>query len=334
MKKSLVALAALAATGAFAQSSVTISGNLSFGALTNTARDVTATTTKTTTYGGIDTTNANRVNVIAVEDLGGGLKVTGRVDNRLTTLNATRGTGDMFVQVDGGFGSFKIGQYTYASNAAWNAGAANTVSTVSTTAQNLSTSIASYTTPAIAGLTASAALDLDTSGNSVGKDGWGLKFNYAAGPIGAQVSYTQAPKLASTATLSPIKVMSLAVSYDLGVAKVFFNQSDVRAGGLTIAQTAAGYYSTTTLGSIGAAVSANKQTSLSATIPVGAAVLKAGYINRKGDTNVTIIDRAMVGVDYALSKRTTLVAEMGQDKQAVTGANRATNSFVGINHSF
>jgi len=238
MKKSLVALAALAATGAFAQSSVTISGNLSFGALTNTARDANATTTKTTIYGGIDTTNANRVNVIAVEDLGGGLKVTGRVDNRLTPLNAARATGDMFVQIDGGFGSIKVGQYTYASNAAWNAGAANTVSTVATSAQNLSTSIASYTTPAIAGLTASAALDLDTSGNSVGKDGWGLKFNYAAGPIGAQVSYTQAPKLASTATLSPIKVMSLAVSYDLGVAKVYFNQSDVRAGGLTIAQTA------------------------------------------------------------------------------------------------
>jgi len=331
MKKSLVALAALAATGAFAQSSVTISGNLSFGALTNTARDVTATTTKTTTYGGIDTTNANRVNVIAVEDLGGGLKVTGRVDNRLTTLNAARATGDMFVQIDGGFGSIKVGQYTYASNAAWNAGAANTVSTVATSAQNLSTSIASYTTPAIGGLTASAALDLDTSSNSIGKDGWGLKFNYAAGPLGAQLSYTQAPKL-NTTTNSPIKVVSLAVSYDLGVAKVFFNQSDVRAGGLTTTATAAGYF--TSGATSGTAVSANKQTSLSATIPVGAATLKAGYINRKGDTNITIVDRAMVGVDYALSKRTTLVAEMGQDKQAVTGANRATNSFVGVNHSF
>jgi len=124
----------------------------------------------------------------------------------------------------------------------------------------------------------------------------------------------------------------LAVSYDLGVAKVFFNQSDVRAGGLTTAATAAGYFTSGT--AAGTLVSARKETSLSATVPMGAATLRAGFVNRKGDTNVSIVDRSTVGVDYALSKRTTLIAEFGQDKQAVTGANRATNSFVGINHSF
>jgi hypothetical protein len=308
--------------------------------------------TKAATVDGVDTTNANRINVIAVEDLGGGLKFTGRVDNRLTPTNTARNTGDMFVQVEGGFGTIKVGQYTFASHAAWNAGEARTVSSTSTTAQSLSANVMAYTTPNIAGLTASAALDLDTSSGSAGKDGWGLKFNYATGPLAAQLSYTVAAK--ATAAMTPVRVTGLAATYDFGMAKVFYNQTDVRAGNNAAATTADGYFAAsasnngTTAGAsttvnayvspaakAGAgSLSARKGFSLSVAVPVGAATLKAGMINNKGDSNVTIIDRATVGVDYALSKRTTLVAEFGQDKQAVTGLNRTTNSFVGVNHSF
>ncbi len=349
MKKSLVALAALAATGAFAQSTVTLSGNLSFGHLVNTARTVKATgvstvadsVSKTASIGSVDNFNSNRITLTAVEDLGGGLKATGVIDNRLTTANAARATGDMFVKVEGGFGAVQIGQYTFASHAGWNAGASRTVSATATSAQSLSPNVVSYTTPSISGLTASAALDLDTSAGTVGKDGWGVKFNYAAGPIGAQVSYTIAPKV--TASMTPVKVLGIAASYDLGVAKVFYNQTDVRAGNNSVAPTSNGYlaanattdayaYTGSTAGS--GALGAHKGNALSVQVPVGAATLKAGFVNRKGDTNVSIIDRSTVGVDYALSKRTTLTAEFGQDKQAVTGANRATNSFVGVNHTF
>jgi len=332
MKKSLVALAALSAlasTGAFAQSSVTISGDLSFGALNNTARtgnsgsSTTNTVTRTNAYDAVDTFNSNRINVIAVEDLGGGLKVTGRVDNRLNTSNTARNTGDMFIQVDGGFGSVKIVQYTFASHAGWNSGASRTVSATSTTAQSLSGKVAAYSTPTMSGLTASAAVDLDTSTSSVGKNGWGVKFVYAAGPVGAQLSYTLAPTAASTDVAS--KVTGLAVSYDFGVAKVFYNQTNVTAG-----KNGSGAGAATASTNV-----ARTGNSLSAAFPMGAATLKAGYLNNKGDsTNQNTFDRATVGVDYALSKRTSLIAEFGQDKQAVTGANRASNSFVGVAHTF
>lgn len=330
MKKSLVALAALAASAAFAQSSVTISGDLSFGHSVLTTRTA-AGVTKAATIGPVDTNNSNRINVIAVEDLGGGLKVTGRVDNRLTNANTARNTGDMFVQVDAPFGSIRVGQYTFASHAGWNAGSARQLSSLATAAQSLTPNVMSYTSPAVSGLTLAAAVDLDTSAGSVGKEGWGLKLNYAAGPVGAQVSYTTAPKV--TASMTPVTVLGLAASYDFGVAKVFYNQTDSRAGNNTVATTAAGYFSAATAAGAGS-VSAHTGNSLSLSVPMGAASLKAGFVNRKGDSNATIVDRSMVGIDYSLSKRTTLVAEFGQDKQAVTGANRATNSFVGINHTF
>ena len=294
--------------------------------LTNTARATTPTYIKTTAFVGHDTTNANRITFTSVEDLGGGLKFTGRFDQRTNPQGGFRTTGDMFAQVEGGFGTVKVGQYTFASHAGYNAGAANTVSALSTTAQSLSGQVAAYTTPTFAGFSASAAMDLERSENTVGKDGWGLKFNYATGPVTAQLSYTVAPKLATTDVAS--RVTGLGVIYDLGVAKVYYNQTDTRAGvtGAAAGTTTAIRGTTDNL--------ARKGVALSVAIPVGAATLKAGFMNNKGDTTVTVVDRAMAGVDYALSKRTNLIAEFGQDKQAVTGANRATNSFVGIAHSF
>jgi predicted porin len=128
-------------------------------------------------------------------------------------------------------------------------------------------------------------------------------------------------------------VLGLAASYDFGVAKVFYNQTDSRSGNNTVATTAAGYFTGATAAGAGA-VSAHTGNSLSLSVPLGATTFKAGFINRKGDSNATIVDRATLGVDYALSKRTFFTAEFGQDKQAVTGANRASNSFVGINHTF
>ncbi len=324
MKKSLVALAALAATGAFAQSSVTISGNMSLGV------NSTSGASKSTTINAMDTSNSNRINVIAVEDLGGGMKLTGRVDNRLDTDNGARTTGDMFVQIDGGFGTIKVGQYTFASHAGWNSGAANTVAATATTAQTLSGKVASFTTPSLSGLTVSAALDLDTSTGGVGQNGWGLKFNYATGPIGAQLSYTLAPVIVAGDTAS--KATGLAVSYDFGIAKVFYNQTNVTAG---TTGTAAGSSATLDTNPVQTTNVARSGASLSVSVPMGAATLRAGYMNNKGDASTsTVVDRATVGVDYALSKRTSLVAEFAQNKQAVTGANRSNASFIGVNHSF
>ena len=74
MKKSLIALAALAATGAFAQSSVTLSGNLDFaGASVGGSQLWAKGSTVSTTVG---TASTSVINIRAVEDLGAGMKVT------------------------------------------------------------------------------------------------------------------------------------------------------------------------------------------------------------------------------------------------------------------
>jgi len=75
MKKSLIALAALAATGAFAQSSVTLSGNIDFaGASVGGTQALAKGTTFST---GAGTASTSVINIRAVEDFGNGLKVTG-----------------------------------------------------------------------------------------------------------------------------------------------------------------------------------------------------------------------------------------------------------------
>jgi len=73
MKKSLVALAALAATSAFAQ--VTLSGNIDFANASVSGSQLLARGTTISQTTGTSSTSV--LNIRAVEDIGGGMKVTG-----------------------------------------------------------------------------------------------------------------------------------------------------------------------------------------------------------------------------------------------------------------
>jgi len=132
MKKTLVALAAIAATASFAQ--VTITGNLDIaGAAVSGTKTPGATTSFTSTIGTSSTTG---IKITAAEDLGGGLKATAmfELDPRslvndslglhaiaattaITTgvavLNQTvtgLGAHEAFVSLSGGFGEVKMGR--------------------------------------------------------------------------------------------------------------------------------------------------------------------------------------------------------------------------------
>jgi len=133
MKKSLVALAALASVSAFAQSSVTLSGNMDVAGVNYGGTQTGAKGTSFTTGAGTSSTSV--INIIAVEDLGGGLKVTGkygidprtltddslavtnnpRTDTTGATINpqATKVTGlsrdEAFIGIEGAFGFIKLG---------------------------------------------------------------------------------------------------------------------------------------------------------------------------------------------------------------------------------
>jgi predicted porin len=119
MKKTLIAIAALAATSAFAQSSVSITGNVDVGykaVTSNTAADK-----NTSILGGNSSTTA--LFFKGTEDLGGGLKAnflaeldwnaaSSQTNNAAAAGNAFGGTpfnGEQFVGLSGGFGSVKLG---------------------------------------------------------------------------------------------------------------------------------------------------------------------------------------------------------------------------------
>jgi len=123
MKKTLVAIAALAAFGAQAQSSVSITGNIDFAAsnVTGTQLGSNASTVSTTT----GTSSTSVIKFTAVEDLGNGLKVTGLygIDPRtlsndaygVTSADATHNTAtglsrdELYVGLSGNFGNVRLG---------------------------------------------------------------------------------------------------------------------------------------------------------------------------------------------------------------------------------
>ena len=99
MKKSLIALAALAAFGtASAQSTVTLSGSYGFGAEKSAA-----------TAQGINQTNG-AIAINAVEDLGGGLKLAASVNFDIDRERGDAPTGaDRSITLTTGFGAFSLG---------------------------------------------------------------------------------------------------------------------------------------------------------------------------------------------------------------------------------
>lgn len=127
MKKTLIALAALAATASFAQSSVTLSGNLDFGAMSVSGTQAGIKGSTIATSGGA-TSSTSVIRIIAVEDLGGGMKATANYaldprslanDATANTLNsataptANTNTGlsrdELFVGLSGSFGNIRLG---------------------------------------------------------------------------------------------------------------------------------------------------------------------------------------------------------------------------------
>jgi predicted porin len=88
MKKSLIALAALAATGAFAQSSVTLYGGLDIGWGTATTKSADGTSVDKTT-GLVDgTQGANRIGFRGTEDLGGGLTAGFQLEQGISPVSS------------------------------------------------------------------------------------------------------------------------------------------------------------------------------------------------------------------------------------------------------
>jgi len=260
MKKSLIALAALAAFGtASAQSTATISGK--FGAAYSKGLG---------SVGNLGVSDGN-VTVAAVEDLGGGLKAGVSLDMRVRGRENVLGSSiaggsnketsgfsaaevgrDATVYISGGFGTVTAGSVEAGNGITGNGWAGTTVTLPKdlnnggVLSSNAYGNLLQYTSPAINGLTVNL-----TRLDSIGKVGvtnsvnditletttlnevhdLGVHANvvgatYANGPLTAALDYTMfADKTSASAKIDRSR-LRVSAAYDLGVVKLGFGMED------------------------------------------------------------------------------------------------------------
>lgn len=302
MKKTLIALAALASTAAFAQSSVTVSGIVD----ANVNRAIGATTTS------LGQATASRLQFIGTEDLGGGLKAHFALDHRFNTDTGAQSNPNSFwggystVGLSGAFGKVDLGR-TY-SAAFWTA-LAGDVFGYDGVAANSATAGAGtqavrfangifYTSPNFGGFTArfSYSLKEDVGANN----GTSLELKYANGPVSASV--------AAEKNINGNKYTGVGAAYDFGAAKANLL--------VTKGETAAGVDSDGVL--------------VGVVVPLGALTLKASYATLEvGD--VKTVSQVGLGARYAFSKRTDLYASFANNSKRDTDKNGWE---LGITHRF
>jgi predicted porin len=287
------------------------------------------------TISGLDATNSNLVNFNATEDLGGGLKATANIGIRFdVNMAATqtafgKSTGDQFVELSSAtLGAIRAGTFTSYSAAPYSAFATwstRTDSEVSATSVNqvryasprisgFAVNLSSFT-PFVAFKAATEAVaGTGATGDKTQESGTQVLATYVNGPLTVGFSQTD---FQATRGQAAADLRTIDGTYDFGVAKLFVQTWDGKAGaGTASSVTTKGY-------------------GISANIPYQAFTFKVGM--RKFDDKVsasTSKDRTSLGVTYALSKRTTLLALLAKDKTIATTPVKTTNTYLGASHSF
>lgn len=319
MKKTLIALAAVAATGAaFAQSSVTLYGVADVAVGKTNQAGLGLANDKFQAIASNSLNNGtSRFGLRGTEDLGGGLKAGFNFEGGLSLANGAGNFsgGQLFsraanVALMGGFGEIRAGRSltpSFYSVATWElTGTAN----YSVVANQFSfagagardSGLIMYRSPSFGGLTVDVGTVL--AGNAVytggtpavGKSKMDLGVNYVAGPLAVGFGYN---KVSGTKANSQI-----GAKYNLGVATVAASYQDP-AG-------------------------AKKGFTLGVSAPLGPVTLTADIARATdGGKNTDFLLEAK----YALSKRTFAYGVYMKDG-AVSGA-KSTNGFaVGVRHNF
>lgn len=307
MKKSLIALAVLAASGAaMAQSSVTMYGvaDLSLAKASGVSAQMSGN--------GLMNNGNSRLGVRGVEDLGGGLKASFNFEQG---INAKSGATDAatyqraaWLALSGGFGRFQMGRTlnpSFYGVAAWELTGTANYSVVGNqfgfTGEGPRTnSVFQYTTPNMGGFSGTIGYTAkpDNSGNAKTD----LNLIYANGPIAVALSYNKTNTLKSN--------VALGGSYDFGMFKLAGSLQDdkqINAKGFT----------------------------LGGTVPVGpvALTLDIARQTNSGFKNTDVLLEAK----YALSKRTFTYATYYKDGADDAGNYKtgAKNTFgLGVRHNF
>jgi len=332
MKKTLVAIAALALVGAAsAQSSVNLTGKFAFAY--KSANDGQGIATSKAS--GFEVTDGNVV-FAAVEDLGGGLKAGVSMDVRVRGRGAAGVVNgrDATVYLMGGFGSL-VGGSVEAANGIIGLGGAgapvigldNGVGNAAPTAyENAKTALdggtnvdwLAYTTPNMGGFTGTIQM-VDSLTNPGGgglqssaatQDGVLVGVAYSNGPVNAKLDYTSYGLNAAAAGAD--NRLRISGNYNLGVATI-----------------GAGYQTKETTTAV-----EDKQYILGVAAPFGPVTVGANYTRRTqtGGLKVTAWD---LGAHYALSKRTGVqVGYQTIDSNSALVPNNVTAFRIRMLHSF
>lgn len=347
MKKTLIALAAVAATSAaFAQSSVTIDGAVDLGYVkpigSKDAR--------------LDATNgANQIRFLGTEDLGGGLKANFALAQRFSPESGGNdGTankrptfqGESTVGLSGGFGSVKLGRALTAFQGPVNMTDPWGTLQVGTTAV-LTTG---YATDPNGNIDGSGAGRTDAifysspnfSGFSFGLS-LGLKTSGTANDLTVDADKDGVPDVDGNGDLVQDKVsntknlVSLWASYASGPIYIGGGYEQNREDDQITAIVGTYNLGFMTVGagfsSLDPIASAKDRSSwnLMATAPMGAFLIKAGYGESKVSGAKASTKKLGLGVDYMLSKRTKVYASFGSDSVKTTNKSGYD---IGIRHTF
>lgn len=352
MKKTVLALAALAAvsTSALAQSSVSI-----YGVVDASLENVKGTDSLTRVSS--DNLATSRLGFRGIEDLGGGLKAKFTLEAGLKVDTGAQDSSfwgrSAWVGLEGGFGELRIGRQDSLIGAI--AGNSNILGaqgyddlkiadTLSGSTYRRVNNGITYFLPKLAdGLSIAAQYSTDAvgeenvvttgTGTSVDKTGqaWGLSAQYLAGPFGIGGGYITAKQ--DAAGDNKAQGYLLFASYDFGAAKLtgYFESDDSEAAEATL----------------GTAYDKRDVFGLKVGVPLGtdfnltAGVSKVKNVAYTQDQDATII--ALKGV-YTLSKRTAvygLFTNVNNDNSALgvagvaTTADKNSRGFaVGVRHAF
>lgn len=350
MKKSLIALAVLAASGAsFAQSSVTVYGlaDIWFGSVKNelgvaviapatnffgASGPVGSLTQTKLDSGGV---NGSRWGLKGSEDLGGGLKANFKLEQGFALDNGAATAGQAFsreayVGFSGGFGEVKLGKVwtayddvSGASDAVFDSALApmNHVFASTGYAGNPGNTIY-YATPAMGGFGAAISYSLgeDKTAITSATSTTSMNVTYGAGPVAVQFGYQVEDKVNPTAASADAKFTRLGGSYDLGVAAL-----------------KATYGKVTNVGGVSGVDATEYQ--LGVDFPVSSALTLSASYAKSDDSNVGFEQSRKgygIAAAYTLSKRTFLYGGYNSNKATnnAAGDDKLDILAVGVQHKF
>jgi predicted porin len=314
MKKTLVALAVLAASGAsFAQ--VTITGTYGYGYKASTS----ATSGSAS---GLGISDSNVVFGVS-EDLGGGMKVAAQT--KIDALNRAKiAGGDSFVALSSGYGTLTMGLAEYDTDTADQFGTFMGATILGGGTHGDSERIAdfmSYSTSfgpvgvSFRHTEAEKALGAGAAGSKTQRENT-IAASYAAGPLSVKADYTSFDNKDVASSQFFDSRTTLGGNYDLGVVKLGLGLQNTKY----------------------APQGSALETFVGATIPLGALAVGVDYLSVKVSDTGAATDGTATGygiqAKYNLSKRTDVRLRYANYDASMNPSSKDSYTSLVLEHSF